>query len=129
MQAKIVPVRWGFGSKPARTHPRESTSRISSLTRHGHGVPAADAQRREAAVHVLLFHRVQQCDHDAISRAADRMAQGHGAPADVEALPGDAELLPHADARRGERLVVLDQIELIELHPGPLHQFPYAWDR
>src|SRR6266705_476696 len=57
------------------------------------------------------------------------MAQGDGAPADVEDLPWDAELLPHADARRGKRLVVLDQIELIELEPGLVHQLPYAWDR
>src|SRR6266571_1482593 len=56
------------------------------------------------------------------------MAQGDGAPADVEDLPWDAELLPHADARRGERLVVLDQIELIELEPGLVHELPHAWD-
>src|SRR2546427_821200 len=96
--------------RPARMHPRESTSKISPLQRHCHGVPAPDAQRREAAVHVLLFHRVQQCDHDAISRAANRMAEGYGAPAAVEALPGDAELLPHVVARPAERLIVLDQI-------------------
>src|SRR5881628_3032953 len=57
------------------------------------------------------------------------MAQGDGAPADVEDLPRDAELLPYTDTRGGERLIVLDQIELIELHPGPVHQFPHARDR
>src|SRR5207247_1682918 len=93
-------------------------SPISSLQRHGHSVPAPDAQGREPVVHVLLFHGVQQRDNDAIPRAADRMAQGDGAPADVEDLPRDAELLPYTDTRGGERLIVLDQIELIELHPG-----------
>src|SRR2546427_672966 len=83
--------------------PRVSTSRISSLQRHCHGVPAPDAQGREPAVHVSLFHGVQERDHDAISRAADRMAQGYGTPADVEDLPGDAELLSHTDTGHGAR--------------------------
>src|SRR5438093_2014537 len=118
-----------FFFRPPFAGVRRIDSSISSLQRHGHSVPAPNAQGREPVVHILLFHGVQQRDNDAIPRAANRMAQGDGAPADIEDLPRDAELLPHADTRRGECLIVLDQIELIELHPGPVHQFPHARDR
>src|SRR5688500_7625756 len=59
----------GQSNKNART------ARSNTLDDDRHRLAAADAQRREAALHALFFHRVEERRQHARARCADRMAE------------------------------------------------------
>ena len=60
-----------------------------------------------------------QRGHDAGAGHAERVAEGDGAAVDVELVPRDAELVADGHDLRGERLVDLDEVDVVDGHAGP----------
>src|SRR5207249_10444206 len=52
------------------------------------------------------------------ARAADGMAECYGAPQGVHPVVGDAQLLQHRQRLRGEGLVELDDLQVVETPAG-----------
>ena len=63
---------------------------------------------------------MEQGDEDAGARAADWVAERYRAAVDVQAIAVDGKLGEHREHLRGEGLVQLDEIEVVEgeLQPG-----------
>src|SRR5690606_12129690 len=103
-------------SSPAgRVDPRLSNASAcaSALDGQSNSHSTADAERRQSLLRVAPHHFVQQGDENAGTRCADRMADGDGAAIDVDpgGIPVDA--LVDGAGLRGERLVGLDQVEVL----------------
>src|SRR5262245_35994577 len=89
------------------------TGRSEALDGHHDGVAAAEAEAREAARLAALLQRVQQRGQHTRAGAADRVAERDRAAVHVQALRVDLELLAQRDHLHAERLVQLDQVEVL----------------
>src|SRR5204863_1954780 len=87
-------------------------------------VPDADAERCEAVPSAAAAELVQQGHYEARPAHPERMAERDRAAVDVDALGVEAELADHDQALRCERLVELDEIEVLNLHPRAIEQLP-----
>ena len=67
---------------------------------------------------VGVAQAVDQGGHDAGAGHAERVADGDGAAVDVELVPRDAEVLGRRDDLGGERLVDLDEVDVVDGHAG-----------
>ena len=121
----IVLARW-FGSSSVRvTMPSASWSqRIVSAhadalhdRRHAHA--AADAQRREAVAQVACLELVDQRAEDHRAGGAQRVAQRDRAAVHVDLLVRDAQVLHELEHDGGERLVDLEQVDVVERSGRP----------
>src|SRR4051794_14316654 len=111
--------------------PRSSFTRACSLALHAHGDThaAADAERREALLGIAPAHLVQQrCQH-ARAGSADRVTERNRAAVDVDLLGIPAEVLVHRAGLRGEGLIGLDQVEILDLPAGLLQRGARSRDR
>src|ERR1700730_3164374 len=91
------------------SYPRGSIARDT----HGDTHAAADAQGRQPLLRVAARHLVEQRHEDSGARGADRMPERDRAAVDVD-LPGiPAEILVDRASLRGERLVRLDEVEVV----------------
>ena len=79
--------------------------------------PAAEAERREALPPAAPPKLVEERRQDARARRADRVAERDRAAVDVDLVPVEAELVAIGQDLRGERLVDLDQIEVVDADP------------
>ena len=70
-----------------------------------------------------------QGDQDARAGAADRVAERNGAAVHVQALRRDGQVLQHGEDLRRERLVQLDQIEVLDLQRRSLAELPHRRHR
>ena len=73
----------------------------------------------------VLPRRCSSCNRVTTMRAplhADRMAERDRAAVDVQLLSGNGHVLQHGQHLRRERLVDLDQIEIVDAKPGALLQ-------
>ena len=70
-----------------------------------------------------------QRGHDAGAGHAERVAEGDRAAVHVELVPRDAEVLGRRDHLRGERLVDLDEVDVVDRHAGPLERLAAGLDR
>src|SRR6266705_3596425 len=95
---------------------------------HRYRIAAAQAQSREATLRVAVFHRVHESREHARAAAADRMAERHRAAVDVELLARDPELAHHHEARGRVRLVVLEQVDVLDPEAGLLQELSDAGD-
>src|SRR6266511_3208724 len=87
----------------------------SALDGERNAHPAADAQRRQAALGVALLHLVQQRHKDAGARSTDRMTDGDGTPVDIHDTGIPSHVLVDRDRLCGERFVRFDKIEIRDL--------------
>src|SRR6201996_1537431 len=81
----------------------ECVALATRTAERGHGVAGAPPCQLESGV-----------QGDPRSRHADRVADGDGSAVDVDLLRIDAEFLRRSQRDRGERLVDLDDVELVD---------------
>src|SRR5437588_9992774 len=89
---------------------------------HRNSHAAADAQRREALLGVTLLHFVEQGHQNARARCADRMTERDRAAIDVDPVGVPAEVAVDRAGLRRERLVGLDEVEILGRPPGFLQR-------
>ena len=78
---------------------------------------------------VGVLQAVDQRGHDAGAGHAERVTEGDGAAVDVELVHRDAEVLGRRDDLGGERLVDLDQVDVVDRHAGPRQRLAAGLDR
>ena len=72
---------------------------------------------------------MDQRRHDPGAGLAERVAEGDRPAVDVELVPADTELLGRRDHLGGERLVQLDQVDVVDRQPGARQRHPARLDR
>src|SRR5947208_15460421 len=86
---------------------------LASFDAHVNSHAAADAQRRQALLGVTFLHFVEQRHENARARRADRVAERDGAAIDVDPVGVPAEVAVDGAGLRRERLVGLDEVEIL----------------
>src|SRR5690606_26286208 len=86
----------------------------SALDAHGNSHAAADAERDQSPAGVAAPHLVQQRDQHPRSGGADRVADGDRAAVHVHPLAVEAEILRDGAGLGRERLVRLDQVDVVD---------------
>src|SRR5688572_9361439 len=81
---------------------------------------AADAHRDHAVAAAAPFQLAQDGRRQLRPRAAQRVAERDGAAVDVDAFGVEPERLDDGEALRGERLVELDDVDVLKLEAGHL---------
>src|SRR5215204_3528661 len=81
---------------------------------------AADAHRDQAVSRVPPPHLVEARRRQLGAGAAERVAKRNRAAVDVETIGIDGQLAQAGDHLRGEGLVQLDEIHVVEREPGDL---------
>src|SRR6478672_11044257 len=102
---------------------------LLSLHAHGDAHAAADAERGETFLGVPLLHLKEQRGQHARAGRTDWMADRDGAAIDVDLAGVPAEVLVDRAGLRRERLVGLDQIEVLDLPAGLLERRTRGRDR
>src|SRR5437879_5988301 len=126
---RVPPVTAATRAMPS---PRSSVffvASASALDAHGDAHAAADAERGQALLRAALLHLVEQGHQHARTRRADRMAERDGAAIDVDLGRIPAEILVDRAGLRGEGLVRLDQVEVLDLPAGLGERCPAGRDR
>ena len=95
-----------------------SKIRRSALDGHRNAHAAADAQRGQPLLGVALDHFVQQTDEHATAGGADGMADGDGAAVHVDLGRIPAKFPVDRNRLGGERLIGLDEIEILDVPAG-----------
>ena len=72
---------------------------------------------------------MDQRAHDAGAGHAERVAEGDAAATGVELVPADAEVLGRRDDLGGERLVDLDEVDVVDGHAGAAEGLAAGLDR
>src|SRR4051812_7116611 len=91
------------------------------LEQRGQALPAADAHGLQPEPCTAAVHLPQQRRQDPATGRADRVAQRDPGAVDVHALEvgrREAPLLGHREDLAGERLVELDQVDVLQLDAG-----------
>src|SRR4029079_15203725 len=99
------------------------------LEQRGHALADADAQRREAVAAVAAAELVQERHDEARAAHSERMAERDRAAVDIDPLRVEAQLTDDREALRRERLVQLDEIDILDADTRPLEQLPHRGDR
>ena len=107
----------------------EDRALVQALHDHGHALAAADAHRLEAEGVVRVLQAVEQRGHDAGAGHPERVAEGDRPAVDVELLLGDAEVPGRGDHLGGERLVDLDEVDVVDGHSGAGERLAARLDR
>jgi Kef-type K+ transport system membrane component KefB len=94
---------------------RESSAGLSCLPQTGDALPDPDAHRGRCLAATAPRQLVQQRGGDPGSRAAERVADRDRAAVHVNQLRVALELVDHGDGLGGERLVDLEQRQLVDL--------------
>src|SRR5581483_5743823 len=88
------------------------------LENGGDALAGADAHGRQAELRLAVLHGVNERRGDAGAAGAERVADGDGAAAHVHLLRAQLQQLHHRQRLRRERLVDLDQVDVLQLQPG-----------
>src|SRR5438034_65805 len=104
-----------------------TTSMYLPLTREGfhdhrRALAAADAGGAKPEPLLGATQRVKQVDRDACARGGEGMPDGDRAAVHVGLVAVQSELLLYGEILRRERFVHLDEIHLLEFHPGLLER-------
>src|SRR5204863_7781976 len=91
--------------------------------------PTAAAHRHEADLLVGALELVQQGGDQARAGRAERVAEGHRPAVDVDAVHVGVQFAPPGGDHGGERLVDLDQVDVLDLHAVALQDFACRGDR
>src|SRR5688572_16272392 len=87
---------------------------------------AADAHRHHAVSRLAAVHLVDQRRGQLRTGAPERVSQRDGTAVDVHLIGIEVELLHAGQRLGGERLVELDEVDLIECQPGLLQKIGRA---
>ena len=101
---------------------------LAALEHHGDSLTAADAQSRDAELHVALCHLEEQGDEDACAAGTDWVPDGNGTAVDVEAVLGNGKLTADGDGLRRERFVELEEVDVTQLDTCFLQRQAYRGD-
>src|SRR6476620_3717786 len=94
----------------------------SSFDAHCNPHATADAQARDALLRVALAHLVEQSHQDAATRRTDRVTDRDRTAVDVDLARVPAHLVVDGAGLRRERLVDLEQVEVLRLPAGALER-------
>src|SRR5262249_30506936 len=75
------------------------------------------------------LHLVKKRSHDTRARAAERVTDGDRAAVDVGDLGTEMRQLHHRKRLDGERLIQLDQVNVVDTQPGTFQDFLGSRDR
>src|SRR2546425_10010664 len=101
---------------------RARTRSLRSFNDHRDRVAATEAQGRESALRAAILHCVNEGRQHARAAAADRVAERHRTAVYVELLVRNPQLSHHREARRGVRLVVLEEVDVVDGQPRLLQE-------
>src|SRR4051812_1145752 len=90
-------------------------------------LPAADAGGTDAPLRLAARKLVEEMGGDARARRRERMSDGDGPSVDVGILAGEPQILLHRQVLRSERLVHLEQVEVLEARLVPLESPADGW--
>src|SRR3954452_2308673 len=93
---------------------------VLDLQEHSVALAAAGADRREPEPAAAAPQLVRERREDACARGADRMPERDGAAVHVDPLRVGAEELRRVEDDRGERLVQLDALHVLDRAAGAL---------
>src|SRR4051812_2048778 len=96
--------------------PAKRWESADALEDGSHALATTDAHRLESERLVLELQTVDQRAGDARAGHAERVTDGDRAAVHVEPVDVDAELLVRRDDLRRERLIDLDEVEVIDGH-------------
>src|SRR5436853_2198936 len=113
---------------PERTRPVSDTGLVP-FEQSRLALADADAERREAVAAAAAAEFVQEGDDESRAAHPERMAERNRAPVDVHLRRIEAELADHGEALRRERLVQLDEVEIVGRDAAPLEDFADGRDR
>src|SRR5439155_11215078 len=85
-------------------------------------LPTTAAQRRRADAQAAALQLVREGQDQARAAGADRVSQRDGAAVDVDAVLVDRQHPRRIQRHRGERLVDLDQVEVVNFEAGLLQR-------
>src|SRR5919107_4411347 len=85
---------------------------------------AADAERGEAAAQVATLELVDERAEDHRAGGAERVTHGDRAAVDVGDLVADVQVAHEAHRDGGERLVDLEQVDVLDLEAGLRQRLP-----
>src|SRR5699024_7660526 len=125
---------WPAGGAPARTATPRAISRPLSSSRHrfkrqGYPLAAADAQCHDTTPDGVALHRMQQASRYVTSGRADCMPVREGAVLDVHDVRREAELAVNGYSNRGEGLVDLDTLHVVEVPALTLQRLTHRGHR
>src|SRR5687768_8051977 len=112
--------------------PRAATTRPSpsyALEDRGGAHAAADAHGHESVPDIAAPHLVEQCRRQLGAGTTQRVAEGDRATVDIQPLRIDRQLAQAREDLHGERLIELDQVDLIEGQAGPGEHLADCRDR
>src|SRR5438046_4825019 len=89
----------------------------------------SDAQRGQAAVKVLAFHLMQHRGDQTRAAHTQRMAQADCSAIHVELRVLESNRFARRNSHRGESLVDLPQVDVVDPYIGPSEGFPDGWHR
>src|SRR4051794_5879569 len=115
LSARKVP---GLPGRPLRTSRRQPSGQ--ALENHRHALATADAHRLQAERLVLGLEAVDQRAGDPGAGHAERVTDGDRSAVHVELVDVDVQVAVARDDLGGERLVDLDEVDVVDGHPGPL---------
>src|SRR5690348_15452274 len=103
---------------------------VQPLDKHGHSLPAADAHRLEPDRPVHRLEIVQERVHDPRARHPVRMAERDRAAVRVQLVAEriHAELAAYRQHLRGERLVQLNHVDVLDRHAGVREHLAHRLD-
>src|SRR6476661_2863650 len=101
---------------------------VEAFDDHGHALTAADAHGLHAVAGAGVLEAVEEGGHDAGAGHPERMAERDRATVDVQLLPRDPEVHCRRDHLCRERLVDLDEVDVVDGEPGPRHRLPARLD-
>src|SRR6266699_1704840 len=95
--------------------------------RHAHA--EADAQGREASVHVLAFHLVEHGGDEPAASQPERMAQADRPAVHVQLRVVESDRVARRDWDGGEGLVDLPEVDVVRLEVDPCERLANRGDR
>src|SRR5690242_15257082 len=113
MEARIRTVAARTAYMIAGSTPPRRGRLVQALDHHRLAHAAGHAHRLDAVAAAGGLQAVDERGHDARPGHPERMAEGDRAAERVELVVGDAELLLAGHDLRGERLVDLDDVDLV----------------
>src|SRR5438094_5115406 len=123
-----------YGASPPRTAVTITSTESSSSGRegfHDHCRPLAapDAGGAQAEALASAPQGVEQVDGDARAGRSERVTDRDGTAVHIGLGAVEPQLLLHGKVLGRKRLVHLDEIELLELHPSLLQRLAGRWCR
>src|SRR5947199_8689669 len=102
---------------------------IRALDAKRHCVASAEAKRGETGFGAAVLHCIKERREHTRTARTNRMAQRNRTTIDVHSLPVPTELFAIRECLRREGFIRFDEIELVDLLSGFLHEISHRADR